>query len=84
MDLNKLTKKELVDYGESIGVQLNIKDKKEVLISKLKTLENSKPKREPLWVSLTLLIIFILVAYLWFLPLLIQFHYHSSLKYRSE
>ena len=74
MDLNKLTKKELVDYADSQGISVNIKDKKEFLVSKIKTLEKSKPKRDPIWVSLTLLIIFILVAYYWFLPLLIQFH----------
>ena len=33
-NLNKLTKKELVEYGDSLSLSLNIKDKKEVLISK--------------------------------------------------
>ena len=34
MDLNKLTKKELVAYGDDFGLSLNIRDKKETLISK--------------------------------------------------
>ena len=42
MDLNKLTKKELVDYADSKGISVNIKDKKEVLISKIKALDNRK------------------------------------------
>ena len=39
MDLNKLTKKELVDYADSQGISVNIKDTKEFLISKIKTLD---------------------------------------------
>jgi len=35
MDLNKLTKEELIDFGESEGVSLDISDEKEVLLSKL-------------------------------------------------
>ena len=31
MDLNNLTKKELVDYADSQGISVNIKDKKEIL-----------------------------------------------------
>ena len=34
MSIDNMTKKELVEYGESIGLSLNIRDKKEVLISK--------------------------------------------------
>ena len=39
MDLNKLTKKELVEHGKSLGLSLNINDKKEVLISQIKKIE---------------------------------------------
>ncbi len=35
MDLNKLTKKELVEYAESLNRYLNIKDKKEELIASI-------------------------------------------------
>ena len=34
MNLNKLTRKELVAYGDDFGLSLNINDKKEILISK--------------------------------------------------
>ena len=33
MDLNKLTKKELVDYADSKGISVNIKDNKEKIIN---------------------------------------------------
>ena len=39
MDLNKLTKKELVEYGESLNRFLNIKDKKEDLIASIEEIE---------------------------------------------
>ena len=39
MDLNKLTKKELVEYGESLNRFLNIKDKKEDLIASIEQIE---------------------------------------------
>jgi len=78
MSIDNMTKKELVEYGESIGLSLNIRDKKEVLISKINKLDNSgnktENKKDPLWVGIVLLIIFIWVAYYWFIPLIIQFH----------
>ena len=76
MDLNKLTKKELVDYADSKGISVNIKDKKEVLISKIKSLDNStkvKTKKDPWWAAIGGVIIFVLAAkYLWF-PALVFF-----------
>ena len=39
MDLNKLTKKELVEYGESLNRFLNIRDKKEDLIASIEQIE---------------------------------------------
>ena len=76
MDLNKLTKKELVDYADSKGISVNIKDKKEVLISKINSLDNStkvKTKKDPWWVGIGVLIIFVLAAkYVWF-PTLVFF-----------
>ena len=42
MDLNKLTKKEIIDYADSQGISVNIKDTKEFLISKIKALDNRK------------------------------------------
>jgi hypothetical protein len=76
MNLNKLTKKELVDYAESQGISLNVKDKKEVLVSKLKALDNRKKiknKKEPWWISLGVLIIIIgAIKYIWF-PTLVFF-----------
>ena len=76
MDLNKLTKKELVDYADSKGISVNIKDKKEVLISKIKSLDNStkvKTKKDPWWVGIGVLIMIVLAAkYLWF-PALVFF-----------
>ncbi|MDA8755511.1 hypothetical protein N9M98_01885 [Candidatus Pseudothioglobus singularis] len=39
MDLNKLTKKELVEYGESMNRFLNIRDKKEDLIASIEQIE---------------------------------------------
>ena len=76
MDLNKLTKKELVDYADSKGISVNIKDKKEVLISKIKSLDNStkvKTKKDPGWVGIGVLIIFVVAAkYIWF-PALVFF-----------
>ena len=76
MDLNKLTKKELVDYADSKGISVNIKDKKEVLISKIKSLDNStkvKTKKDPWWAAIAGVIIFVLAAkYLWF-PALVFF-----------
>ena len=39
MDLNQLTKKELVEYGKSIGLSLNINDKKVLQISCVATSE---------------------------------------------
>ena len=35
MDLNKLTKKELIEFGEVRGISLNINDNEQVLISKI-------------------------------------------------
>ena len=76
MNLNKLTKKELVDYADSKGISVNIKDKKEVLISKIKSLDNStkvKTKKDPWWVGIGVLIIFVVAAkYIWF-PALVFF-----------
>ena len=76
MNLNKLTKKELVDYADSKGISVNIKDKKEVLISKIKSLDNStkvKTKKDPWWAAIGGVIIFVLAAkYLWF-PALVFF-----------
>jgi hypothetical protein len=39
MDLNKLTKKELVEYGESMNRFLNIRDKKVDLIASIEQIE---------------------------------------------
>ena len=39
MDLNKLTKKELLEYGESLEISLNIRDTKESLITKIERYE---------------------------------------------
>ena len=76
MDLNKLTKKELVDYADSKGISVNIKDTKEFLISKIKSLDKStkvKTKKERWWGAIGGLIIFVLAAkYLWF-PALVFF-----------
>ena len=35
MDLNQLTKKELVEFGDSRGISLDINDKKEVILKEL-------------------------------------------------
>ena len=35
MDLNRLTKKEIIDFAEGYGISLDASDKKEVLLSKL-------------------------------------------------
>ena len=48
MSIDNMTKKELVEYGESIGLSLNIRDKKEVLISKLKEKEGVGPSYDDL------------------------------------
>ena len=42
MDLNKLTKKELLEYGESLEISLNIRDTKESLITKIERYEYTK------------------------------------------
>ena len=42
MDLNKLTKKELVEYGESLDISLNIRDTKESLITQIERYEYSE------------------------------------------
>jgi hypothetical protein len=76
MDLNKLTKKELVDYADSKGISVNIKDKKEVLISKIKSLDNStkvKTKKDPWWAAIGGVIIFVLAAKYLCFPALVFF-----------
>ena len=35
MDLNRLTKKEIIDFAEGYGISLDASDKEEVLLSKL-------------------------------------------------
>ena len=35
MDFQKMTKQQLKEYGETIGVQLNLRNKKDVLIEEL-------------------------------------------------
>jgi|JYMV01.1.fsa_nt_gi ABC-type phosphate transport system permease subunit len=35
MDFQKMTKQQLKEYGETIGVKLNLKNKKDVLIEEL-------------------------------------------------
>ena len=35
MDFQKMTKQQLKDYGETIGVKLNLRNKKDVLIEEL-------------------------------------------------
>jgi hypothetical protein len=42
MDLNKLTKKELVEYGESFWLSLDIREKKENLIFRIKEAEEQR------------------------------------------
>ena len=42
MDFQKMTKQQLKEYGETIGVKLNLKNKKDVLIEEL----NNATKKE--------------------------------------
>jgi hypothetical protein len=42
MDLTKLTKKELVEYGDSFWLSLNIREKKENLIFQIKEAEEQR------------------------------------------
>jgi hypothetical protein len=82
MDLNKLTKKELVEHGKSLGLSLDIKAKKEVLIAVINDPEgnaeylkhNHKTTKDPWWAVLVVFVILIVVAKYWFLPILIQYH----------
>jgi len=47
MDFQKMTKQQLKEYGETIGVKLNLKNKKDVLIEELNTVtDNTLTKKE--------------------------------------
>ena len=79
MNLNKLTKKELVEHGKSLGLSLDIKAKKEVLIDVINKPEGNKAetKKDSLWVRIFVaialpLLILGTIRYIWF-PTLVFF-----------
>ena len=79
MNLNKLTKKELVEHGKSLGLSLDIKAKKEVLIDVINKPEGNKveTKKDSLWVRIFVaialpLLILGTIRYIWF-PTLVFF-----------
>ncbi len=79
MDLNRLTKKELIEHGKSLGLSLDIKAKKEVLIDVINKPEGNKAetKKDSLWVQIFVaialpLLILGTIRYIWF-PTLVFF-----------
>ena len=86
MDLNRLTKKELIEHGKSLGLSLDIKAKKEVLIAVISDPEGNAEYikhnqllaiKETVWVKIFVaialpLLILGAIRYIWF-PTLVFF-----------
>ena len=48
MDFHKMTKQQLKEYGETIGVKLNLKNKKDVLIEELNRSAEQEEQKQPI------------------------------------